>query len=156
MGKVYFQVKPRYTPGSPGMVDEDTAQRVANEELRAFSVALSGGYGEKEKALAETVGLAGIAEAIVERRNGWDVRDLLTDATIRRETVKAKALRKGYRVTQIFTSDPYGDIKVPFNVIEILPGSDRALWVKTETGMTLRFENRDEVKVEYAQPTVEV
>jgi hypothetical protein len=55
--RVYFEVRPRYTAGSPGMVDEDTAKRLAEEERRSHGYELEGIYGEDRRAEAEKRGL---------------------------------------------------------------------------------------------------
>lgn len=75
---VTFQVRPRYTPGSPAMVDAATANRVAVEEREFIKHALEGVWGEEQKARAEKLGLDFIAYAMVERRDGWYVEDLIT------------------------------------------------------------------------------
>ena len=79
----YCNVRPRYTPGSPAMVDLRTASKVAKDEKEFYEYALSGTWGAKEKERAEREGLAGIAEQVLfekrERRtNGFIVRDLIT------------------------------------------------------------------------------
>lgn len=38
----YCQVAPRYTPGSPSMVDRSTAERIATEERAGYQRALEG------------------------------------------------------------------------------------------------------------------
>lgn len=80
---IYCNVRPRYTPGSPAMVDMRTASKVAHEEKQFYEYALSGVWGEKEKARAEAEGLKGIAEQVLyehrqNRQNGFMVRDLIT------------------------------------------------------------------------------
>ncbi len=77
----HFNVKPRYTPGSPGMVDETLALRVAAQEKDSYETCLTGIYGEEMKAKAEREGLFGIAEEVRETRKGWEVRDLITRET---------------------------------------------------------------------------
>lgn len=76
-----FNVRPRYGCGSPAMVDEVTAHRVAESEQDSYEAALSGIYGEELKARAEALGVRGIAEAVHETRKGWEVRDLITGET---------------------------------------------------------------------------
>lgn len=79
----YCNVRPRYTPGSPAMVDHHTAAKVAKDEKEFYQYALSGIWGENEKARAEREGLKGIAEQVLyehrqNRVNGFIVRDLIT------------------------------------------------------------------------------
>ena len=79
----YWNVRPRYTPGSPALVDCRTATKVAKDEKEFYEYALSGTWGEKEKARAEAEGLRGIAEHVIyekreNRVNGFVVRDLIT------------------------------------------------------------------------------
>lgn len=79
--KTTYYLKPRYTPGSPGMVDYDTARREITDEREGYEHALSGLYGADQQKRAETLGLHGIIEARGEVKNGWQVHDLITDAT---------------------------------------------------------------------------
>lgn len=82
--RTHYHVAPRYTPGSPACVDEGLALRVAREEARAIQYYLMGVYGPEHQTLAETVGLAGVAERRTETRKGWQVHDLCTGATFLR------------------------------------------------------------------------
>lgn len=75
---MHYNVKPRYTPGSPGMVDQKTAERVAEQERRCHKEALDGIYGEHLLRVAETQGLLGIVERVYETAIGWEVHDLMT------------------------------------------------------------------------------
>jgi len=79
--KAYFHVAPRYTAGSPAMVPEDIARRVAVEETRFMRYVLDGMYGDAAAEQAFRVGLSGIVEQRTERRNGWEVVDLCTGLT---------------------------------------------------------------------------
>ncbi len=72
-----YYVKPRYTPGSPGMVDRLTADRVADEERAGYEYAVQGTYGEEMKLKAEALGLSGIVETRRGVRNGWEIEDLI-------------------------------------------------------------------------------
>lgn len=56
----YWNVAPRYTSGSPAMVDEATARRVAEQEQAAVAAIMLGMCGPEEKARAERLGLEGI------------------------------------------------------------------------------------------------
>ncbi len=78
----HFNVAPRFTPGSPALVREEIALRVAAQERDSFPRAKEGIYGETDKAKAERLGLRGIVEYRVERgsgkKHGWEVIDLCT------------------------------------------------------------------------------
>lgn len=74
----FFNVAPRYTSGSPAMVTEETALRVAAQEQRSYQHALEGIYGPDEQSKAMSKGLNGIAECVVETRQGWDTLNLIT------------------------------------------------------------------------------
>ena len=66
----HCHVRPRYTPGSPAMVPDETAARVAAEEKDAHEQALSGAWGESEKRRAEILGVRGVAYLMAERDSG--------------------------------------------------------------------------------------
>ena len=74
----HFSVAPRYGPGSPALVDQATALRVARDEEGCYQHANVGRYGEVDQTKAQTQGLVGIAEVRVETKKGWDVLDLIT------------------------------------------------------------------------------
>jgi peptidoglycan/xylan/chitin deacetylase (PgdA/CDA1 family) len=76
--KAQFNVAPRYTSGSPALVDRNQAVQVAREEEGGYQHAAIGRYGPKLEERARTQGLLGIAEVRVETRKGWDVLDLIT------------------------------------------------------------------------------
>ena len=102
----HFNVAPRYTPGSPALVPEDIALRVAMQERNSITHALDGSWGPKEKADAERFGLRGIVEFRRERgsgkKSGWEVIDLCTGEKFFR--LSYEALRKlGWR--------GYGDLE---------------------------------------------
>lgn len=88
MSRTYFNVRPRYTSGSPGPVGEENALRVAEQEKRAIEHDLSGIHGAEDQVRAVRLGLGpqpdakgvrrGIAEAVEEHRDHWMVRDMLT------------------------------------------------------------------------------
>lgn len=94
----YFNVHPRYTPGSGAMVDEATAKRVALEERHFYDIATSGAFGEADMAKAATEGLKGIVEKIREHKGGWMVTDLITGDTFWRGEVKPRRLLIGDRL----------------------------------------------------------
>lgn len=78
----YYTVAPRYTCGSPALVDGRTAERVAKEEQGVIDWVLQGYEGEERRLRAEKLGLRGIAEFKIERgsgrKHGWEVHDLCT------------------------------------------------------------------------------
>lgn len=140
----HFNVAPRYTCGSPAMVDHDTAERVAQEERTAYERALTGIYGEEDKLKAETMGLNGIAEAVTERRGGFDVIDMITGQHRRREETKAKNLRNGDVIRN--GTDRYGNLinNVTVNKIAI---SDKIVVIEMSPLQIVLDANRD-VKIE--------
>lgn len=92
--RVRWNVNPRYSAGSPAMVDERTAQRVADEEVRAYGHAREGVYGAEEQRRARNMGVGrwrgadgverSIAEEVEEHRGHWMVRDLVTGEVYQR------------------------------------------------------------------------
>jgi len=79
----YYNVRPRYTSGSPAIVDAQTAGRVAKQEKEAYEDALTGIFGIELKTRAEREGLGGIAERVMSARrqnrtDGFVVWDLIT------------------------------------------------------------------------------
>jgi hypothetical protein len=76
-----YHVAPRYTPGSPALVDEPTALQVAAEECSSYEYHLQGRHGELEQLRAQQLGLANIVEKRIEVRDGWAVEDLITQET---------------------------------------------------------------------------
>jgi hypothetical protein len=81
----HYNVRPRYTPGSPALVPYDIARRVATEERLAREHDLSGVHGEDLLARAERLGLGRIVYFTLEQRGGVTVTDLLTSEQYRRE-----------------------------------------------------------------------
>lgn len=75
----YYNVKPRYSPGSPAMVDAPTAAMVANDEKDGHERTLSGVYGDEAREKAEKDTLRGLAERVTERSDCWLIQDLITD-----------------------------------------------------------------------------
>lgn len=74
----YYNVRPKYSPGSPAMVNAQTAAMVAHDEKEGHARALEGIYGDDEKAKAEKDSLLGLAEQVTERADAWIVLDLIT------------------------------------------------------------------------------
>lgn len=78
-----FNVRSRYSAGSPAQVPEHIALQVVRDEQESYRHALEGAYGEEQKKRAETLGLSGIVYVMFEKGSGrqfrWHIWDLLTD-----------------------------------------------------------------------------
>ena len=76
-----YEVRPRYTSGSPAMVNPQIAVRVAAQEKDAFTEHIDGSYGERLQKIAREKGLDFIAYTMEEKRldkvKGWLVHDLI-------------------------------------------------------------------------------
>lgn len=57
-----YNVAPRYSAGSPALVDERTADEVQVAELEGYARAMSGIYGAEKQDRARRLGLSGIVE----------------------------------------------------------------------------------------------
>ena len=78
-----YQVRPRYTPGSPAQVNEESALRVAEEERDSFEAHAEGFMGEEWQQKAERLGLQRIAYYIQEKGGHWVLLvDLITEERI--------------------------------------------------------------------------
>lgn len=96
---MHYNLKPRYTGGSPAAVwDEALALRVVEQERTAHEHALSGAYGEAEQKKATMLGLRGIVETVIERKGGWEVEDLLTREKFWRGEVRAHDVLRDDRI----------------------------------------------------------
>lgn len=95
-----FSVKPRYSPGSPGQVDETVALTVAAQEKEGHEAHLEGLYGEERKTWAQVAGLEGIAERMVEKKGGWDILDLITGVQKHRRFAVPKDFKVGEVLVQ--------------------------------------------------------
>lgn len=94
-----YNVRPRYTPGSPAAVDEDTAFRVAREEREAYEHALTGIGGERERRRAEMLGLEGIVYTLHWQGSGRKFRWVQTDLVTGKQTLRLhqdELEREGY------------------------------------------------------------
>lgn len=78
MSNFFYNVEPRYTPGSPGAVDFRTAKAVAADEQQCYTFALDGVYGDADQRKAKESGLDLIVFSMYERPKGWHVEDLIT------------------------------------------------------------------------------
>lgn len=104
----YFNVAPRYTPGSPAQVDFDTATRVVDEERRAYEYTLAGARSPDVARQAALDGLAGIVEERLEKADCWVVTDMITGRKFvrmfpaqedeRKRRLRAFRLRAKYRL----------------------------------------------------------
>lgn len=74
----WFNVRPRYTPGSPAMVNSEVAMRVAMEERSSYESAIKGSYGEDKQTKALAVGMRGIVERWTEYATRWRIVDMIT------------------------------------------------------------------------------
>lgn len=94
-----YNVRPRYTPGSPAAVDRKTAEQVAREERDAYGHALTGIMGENERERAELLGVEGIAYTLHEQGSGRRFRWVQTDLITGRVTLRMQPSdleRQGY------------------------------------------------------------
>lgn len=76
--KAFFHVAPRYTCGSPAMIDLAQACHIADGERNSYETHLTGVFGEHLKTFAEKKGLGGIAYARWEKGGKVWRLDLLT------------------------------------------------------------------------------
>jgi hypothetical protein len=81
MPHTVYHVAPRYTAGSPALVDFDTAKRVAKEEQSLYTNNLAGRYGEEDAEIAKRLGLDGIVEEQVIYSHQIKFRDFITERT---------------------------------------------------------------------------
>ncbi len=96
----FYNVRPRYTPGSPGMVGSEVAERLARSESRSYQATREGTYGPEATEEARALGLARIVVHMEEKRGGWSCFDLLTQEEFRIPF----AIKKGERV-EVWTKD---------------------------------------------------
>lgn len=75
---MHYDVRPRYTPGSPAQVGEVIAVRVADEERKGYAMTMDGIYGEEYRQRAQAYGLDGIVELVTEKADCWIVEDVIT------------------------------------------------------------------------------
>lgn len=145
----YFHVAPRYSPGSPAMVPERTALRVARDEAEGFEATLWGAYGEARQEEALKLGLEGVVEHRRERAGGWDVEDLLTGRTCRREDIRADHLRPGDKVLRAISG--LTELSRPVTVGETYWGKSSVVFKSPDLDPReglVTFLKRDLVRVE--------
>jgi hypothetical protein len=113
-------VAPRYSCGSPGLVDVGTARRVIESEREGYATALEGFYGEDAQTDAKARGLSRIAYTITWVGKWMDVVDLITGERTRVPAAQAQGKRwhEGYRVEGMerWTEEGWQRIPVPFTV----------------------------------------
>lgn len=78
---IRYHVKPRYTSGSPAVVDSTTASRLIQQERDSYERMIAGVYGEDKKAQAIKLGLGGIVEDRWTFRDKYMFRDAITGDT---------------------------------------------------------------------------
>ncbi len=76
-----FNVKPRYTSGSPALVTRETAIRIEQQERLAYHYALKGRYGPAMQRMAKAQGLKLIIFTMKKQGRNWKVIDQLTGNT---------------------------------------------------------------------------
>lgn len=101
-----YHVAPRYTPGSPALVDEKTAMGVADDEKKCYERLIDpsyAGFEPQEESRAKTLGLDGIVEARSEYHDGWKVLDVLTGKQFWRGEQKCYHLLRDDKIVRIDT-----------------------------------------------------
>jgi hypothetical protein len=88
-----FDVSPRYSPGSPALVDRLTAEKVMRTEREFYAHALEGIYGEAAQQKAQSLGLEGIVVERWESHTHVHTLDLMTDARASRSLLEPPARR---------------------------------------------------------------
>jgi hypothetical protein len=78
MPRVSYNVIPRYSPGSPALVDRATALRVASNELDAYQRTVEGAYGEDDRKRALIEGISGIVEERAVYPHHYIATDVMT------------------------------------------------------------------------------
>ena len=92
----YWNVDPRYSPGSPAALrDEQTLQRVMESERSGDKNALAGRYGEEAQKRAQRLGLRGIIVKMREKGKRWVCFDELT-AEHYEQPFEDKMRKQGY------------------------------------------------------------
>lgn len=92
MFESYYEVSPRYTSGSPALVDEKTAKHIAVEEGRAYALLIENpSHVPEDFARARKLGLSGIVFSYHDSRFQRHYHDLITGKI---HTVDLVTLRK--------------------------------------------------------------
>lgn len=88
MKPTYYQVNPRYSPGSPAMVPENIALEVKTNEMEGYKNCLEGVYGEDHKQYATKMGLGGIVLKYFEKNGKLCFLDMITGRRFQRFDTK--------------------------------------------------------------------
>lgn len=97
MPTAYYNVRPRYSCGSPALLrDNAIAMNVAESESQSYKYILDGHYGKEAIGKANRLGLRGISESVLETVKGWKVHDLVTDERYLRPYDK-RMIKDGWR-----------------------------------------------------------
>lgn len=78
MSSTYYDVKPRYSSGSPASVNKEMAEAVKFMEVEFYHYAKGGAWGEKYKKLADEKGLRDIVIQIIDHGYQRIITDLIT------------------------------------------------------------------------------
>ena len=101
----HFNVRPRYTAGSPAAVDRATAEAQADQEIEFCKMNASGVFGQENAEVAVRLGVGPVdagdgeglrspAEYVEEHSNHWLVQCLCTGEIFTRPFFDAKPSRK--------------------------------------------------------------
>lgn len=90
---VRWNVAPRYTPGSPAMVDEGIARHVLADERECYLRALDGTYGEAARLRAVALGTEWVVFLTWEKGNKLYREDCTTRKVV--EVTKVELLKEG-------------------------------------------------------------
>lgn len=125
--KAYSYVRPRYSCGSPAMVTDDIALRVADDEKSDYAHILEGIEGAERKKRAEILGLRGIAYVMAEKGSGrnfrWLIFDLITGECFRRHH-NHEISRLGYTPYEFLPLE----VQNRLNETRNAPDYDRTFW----------------------------
>lgn len=122
--KKHYNVRPRYSCGSPAQVDRATALMVVEDEKRSFEQVLSGAEGEARRNVARVgrlepfnvpdKGRCAIVEEVEEHSNHWLVRCMMTGelfvrdfTNVKRRSSKCDRCRRAYERAAAARRDSY-------------------------------------------------
>lgn len=83
---LYTEIRPRFTSGSPGLVDANLARRVARQEIKSYEAHKTGIYGDDMRVFAEKTGLGGIMIHYTLANSRFRIMDGITEEEIVRDT----------------------------------------------------------------------
>jgi len=149
----HYNVAPRYTPGSPAMVNQEIAERVAAQEKSSIQHALEGTWGPEEQARAERLGLRGIVEFREERgsgkKYGWEVTDLCTGERFFRLCTES-LLKLGWKRFADFP--PWAQREIETHAPNDIESWREKAWFKVEEEIRSGFFAGLQVKVYRPEP----